>query len=91
MSDAGAGGQVLLCESTFLAVKDLTGELGGVTEDGLDLDKLEKPPWWSWWRYAEFVKGRGGDKRDKCDVPVLGIGEVRRAEAVGVEPFLWES
>lgn len=50
VSDAGAGGQVLLCESTFHAIKDLTGELGCVTEDGLDLDKLVKPPWWSWWR-----------------------------------------
>jgi hypothetical protein len=49
VSDAGAGGQILMCSSTFKAVKDLTSEMGCVTEKGLDLDLLYGAA--GWWRY----------------------------------------
>jgi hypothetical protein len=50
ISDAAAGGQILLCSSTFKAVKDMTADLGCVTKDGLDLELTESPSWWMWWR-----------------------------------------
>ena len=34
VSDAGAGGQILMCFDTFKAVKEMAGELGGVNEEG---------------------------------------------------------
>ena len=34
VSDAGAGGQILMCMDTFKAVKEMVGELGSVTEEG---------------------------------------------------------
>ena len=45
VSDAGRGGQVLMCSRTFLAVKDLGRELGCVTQDGPKLVKPEHPFW----------------------------------------------
>ena len=45
VSDAGRGGQVLMCGRTFLAVKDLGRELGCVTQDGPKLVKPEHPFW----------------------------------------------
>ena len=35
VSDAGAGGQILMCLDTFKAVKEMVGELGGINEEGL--------------------------------------------------------
>ena len=49
VSDAAAGGQVLMCAATFRAVKGLTGELGCVTKDGMQLDRLKKPSFWAWY------------------------------------------
>ena len=34
VSDTGAGGQILMCRETFKAVKELTGELGSIDEEG---------------------------------------------------------
>ena len=34
VSDAGWGGQVLMCHETFTSVQDLSAELGAVTKDG---------------------------------------------------------
>ncbi|GAX78738.1 hypothetical protein CEUSTIGMA_g6175.t1 [Chlamydomonas eustigma] len=59
VSDAGAGGQVLLDASTFLAVKDLTAELGCVTKDGLEIDGMERPQWWKLWAGNKH-KGNNG-------------------------------
>ena len=35
VSDAGAGGQVLMCRDTFKAVKELAGELGSINGEGI--------------------------------------------------------
>ena len=35
VSDAASGGQVLMCQETFRAVKDVVGELGSVNEEGI--------------------------------------------------------
>ena len=35
VSDAGAGGQILMCLETFRAVKEMTGELGSINEEGV--------------------------------------------------------
>ncbi len=35
VSDAGAGGQILMCSETFKAVKEMTGELGSINEEGV--------------------------------------------------------
>ncbi|GAX78741.1 hypothetical protein CEUSTIGMA_g6178.t1 [Chlamydomonas eustigma] len=60
VSDAGAGGQILMCSSAFKAVKDRTSELGCVNEKGLDLDLLYGTA--GWWRYIwgsfDHLKGR---------------------------------
>ena len=49
VSDAGAGGQVLLCRGTFHAIKDATDELGSVTEEGTAAAGASKP-FWRWFR-----------------------------------------
>ena len=35
VSDAGAGGQILMCVETFRAVKEMVGELGSINEEGV--------------------------------------------------------
>ena len=45
VSDAAAGGQVLLCGATFQSVGPMGKELGCVDENGLNFSKLG-----SWWR-----------------------------------------
>jgi hypothetical protein len=46
LSEAGNGGQILLCESTFKAVQHMTEELGCVTHEGMDYKKLHSTlPW----------------------------------------------
>jgi hypothetical protein len=40
VSDAGAGGQILMCSKTFGAVQHLTEELGCVDLDGMRFSKL---------------------------------------------------
>jgi hypothetical protein len=40
VSDAAAGGQVLMCGSSFRAVQHLTEELGCVTHEGMKYAKL---------------------------------------------------
>ena len=56
ISDAGAGGQILMCRSTFKAVKEIAGELGSVTEKGesREVSKLHpnaaQSSWLSWLR-----------------------------------------
>ncbi|GAX79288.1 hypothetical protein CEUSTIGMA_g6729.t1 [Chlamydomonas eustigma] len=47
ISDAAAGGQILMCQYTFAAAKEKTQELGCMTENGLDLDMLDNKSWWS--------------------------------------------
>ncbi|GAX79287.1 hypothetical protein CEUSTIGMA_g6728.t1 [Chlamydomonas eustigma] len=60
ITDAGSGGQILMCEASFAAVKDKTQELGCMTEEGLDLEHLEDYGWWSkWWRSKESAKSKG--------------------------------
>ena len=49
VSETAAGGQVLMCTTTFKAIKDLTRELGCVTKDGMQADRMDKPSW-MWWR-----------------------------------------
>ncbi|GAX78739.1 hypothetical protein CEUSTIGMA_g6176.t1 [Chlamydomonas eustigma] len=58
ISDAAAGGQILVCSSTFKAIKDMTAELGCVTKDGLDLELTEKPSWWMWWRSKDVDRSK---------------------------------
>ena len=43
VSDAAAGGQVLMCPATFKAIKDMAGELGCVTGDGMQFDRMGLP------------------------------------------------
>ena len=45
VSDAGNGGQVLMCGNTFKAVKDMGRELGCVTHNGPQADS----PGWRLW------------------------------------------
>ncbi len=40
VSDAGSGGQILMCRETFYAIKDMTAELGAVTERDKDSAEL---------------------------------------------------
>ena len=35
VSDAGAGGQILMCSETFKAVKELAGVLGSINDEGV--------------------------------------------------------
>ena len=52
VGDAGAGGQVLMCSTTFSQVKDLTEEFGCVTEAGLRREMMEqRNPFTSLWRW----------------------------------------
>jgi class 3 adenylate cyclase len=55
VGDAGAGGQILMCSSTFSQVKDLTEELGCMSADGMDneLMKSDKGGWNFWQRKKE--------------------------------------
>ncbi len=50
VSDAGAGGQILLDWTTFRAVKDRLAELGAVDHTGLALSKmaLSRPTLFEW-------------------------------------------
>ena len=54
ISDAASGGQVLMCATTFSAVKDLVAELGRVTHEGIPLRKATeqrmRPSWLTWGR-----------------------------------------
>ena len=50
ISGAAAGGQVLLCSTTFKAVKELARDLGCVTKDGMQVDQLHQAVWWQFWR-----------------------------------------
>ena len=57
ISDAGQGGQVLVCAATFSAVKGLAMELGSVTHEGTVVGRsAEKRPWpfpsWIRWDYG---------------------------------------
>ena len=38
-----------MCATTFVAVKDMAGELGCVTHEGAQLHKMGLPSWLSWW------------------------------------------
>ncbi|GAX78935.1 hypothetical protein CEUSTIGMA_g6375.t1 [Chlamydomonas eustigma] len=57
VSDAASGGQILMCRDTFMAIKDVTGELGCVTEEGTEVDKLKTSSWWMW-KKEEQVKSK---------------------------------
>jgi hypothetical protein len=52
VADAGAGGQVLMDEDTFLNVKERLEELGAVDGSGLNYAKLNaaRTPSWLRWR-----------------------------------------
>lgn len=53
VSDAAAGGQILVCRTTFDAVKDLAQELGCVDANGVNYSKLHAQnsiPWTRLWR-----------------------------------------
>ncbi|GAX74580.1 hypothetical protein CEUSTIGMA_g2029.t1 [Chlamydomonas eustigma] len=57
VADAGAGGQVLMDEATFLTVKERLAELGAVDENGLNLKKLHRiRPLCCWWSHARTDK-----------------------------------
>lgn len=51
VADAGAGGQVLMDQATFLAVKERLEELGAVDHTGLNPGRLNKvrPAKWICW------------------------------------------
>ena len=49
VSDAGAGGQILMCRETFYAIKDMTAELGAVTEKDKDASELRDAETGSSW------------------------------------------
>ena len=39
-----------MCSATFQAIKNMAPELGCVTHDGLQLDRLKRPTWrWLSW------------------------------------------
>ena len=42
VSDAAAGGQILMCKHTFKAVKEMVGELGGINEEGVNVMTKEQ-------------------------------------------------
>lgn len=46
---------MLLCNATFKAIKDMAPELGGVTKNGVQQDRL-KMPTWGWLRRWERTK-----------------------------------
>ena len=52
VSDAGAGGQILMCVETFKAVKEMVGELGSINEEGVTEAAPSSPdscfPWIGW-------------------------------------------
>ena len=52
IGDAACGGQILFCDTTFCQVKDMTEDLGCMTEEGMDLEllKSDKAGWAFWWR-----------------------------------------
>ena len=52
ISGAAAGGQVLMCNATFLAVQHITEELGCVTHEGMSYRRLNatRAPWYMMWR-----------------------------------------
>ena len=52
IGDAACGGQILFCDTTFRHVKDMTLDLGCMTEEGMDLEllKSDKASWGLWWR-----------------------------------------
>ena len=41
---------MLLCSTTFKAVKELARDLGCVTKDGMQVDQLHQAVWWQFWR-----------------------------------------
>ena len=49
-----------MCAATFKAVKDLAGELGCVTKDGMQADRLHHVAWWQLFRqvYGHGLAGR---------------------------------
>ena len=55
ISDAAAGGQVLLSSATFRAVKELARDLGCVTKDGMQVDQLHQAVWWQFWRWVTVM------------------------------------
>jgi len=69
VGDAGAGGQVLMDDPTFAAIKERLEELGAVDHNGLNLKKLNsiRPPWWMCWKR--------GDKTQMDEAVVLDMGE----------------
>eukprot|EP00798_Chlamydomonas_sp_ICE-L_P013866 gene13866-19791_t len=72
VSDAGAGGQVILDEETFNTVKDRLLELGAVDHNGINYSMLSKSPKSSPWHICKFWK----KDSDSCDgdAPVLDMG-----------------
>ena len=42
VSDAGAGGQILMCRETFFAIKDMTAELGTITDKGEEAGPVDR-------------------------------------------------
>lgn len=48
VSDAAAGGQVLMCSETFRSVQHMCEELGCVDHNGMNITRLnaQRAPWW---------------------------------------------
>ena len=60
VSDAGAGGQVLMDGPTFERIKEQLEELGAVDHNGLNYAKLHAiRPTWSFWCFG-WVGGCAG-------------------------------
>ena len=56
VSDAARGGQVLLCSVTFKAIKHMAPELGVVTHNGVQADRLKRSTSGGWlWRWVRIV------------------------------------
>eukprot|EP00798_Chlamydomonas_sp_ICE-L_P003421 gene3421-13466_t len=68
--EASSGGQVLLCERTFLCIKERLEELGAVDEEGLDFAKLQaKKTLWTKLSQAQRASTAGAGQ-----APVLDMG-----------------
>eukprot|EP00955_Chlamydomonas_euryale_P019811 211225-Chlamydomonas_euryale.AAC.1 len=77
VADAGAGGQVLMDDTTFSMVKDRLEELASVDHTGLNDAVLHelRAPWWMYWRYV-LMRVRPGGCTDVTCLRVCGRVDV---------------
>ena len=73
VADAGAGGQLLMDQATFDAVKDRLEELAAVDHEGLNVDQLSKMKPSLWVQFIRLCRGSKG--AGELEALVLDMGE----------------